>query len=143
MSDFAVRAAAVRSRYNECFGCGLNNPIGLHVDGFTAADEELVATFTPRADYRGFAGILHGGVLATVLDETLAWTAMMFEGTYVVTANLEVKFRQPAPTEATYELRGRVTERRGSRLKISGSAAAAGKVVAEASGLFLATEAVC
>ncbi len=142
MSDFSQRAAVVRAKYNECFGCGLDNPIGLHLDGFAAAGDELKASFTPRGDYRGFAGILHGGILAALLDETLAWTAMMFEDSYVVTAQLQLKFRHPAPTDAAYDLRGRVDERRGRRLLMSGEASVAGTVIAEASGLFLATEPV-
>lgn len=142
MSDFEPRAAAVRARYNDCFGCGLDNPIGLHLDGFAADGSELVASFTPRPGYQGFAGILHGGILAALLDETLAWTAMMLEGQYVVTASLDLKYRKPAPSNKPYELRGSVDERRGRRLRLSGAAAADGAVVAEASGLFIATEAV-
>ena len=122
MSDFASRAAAVRARYNDCFGCGLDNPIGLHLDGFVAEGDELLATFNPRAAYQGFAGVLHGGILAALLDETLAWTAMMVEGQYVVTANLELKYRKPAPADRPYELRGRIEDRRGRRLKLAGSA---------------------
>ena len=142
MSEIGLRAAAVRARYNDCFGCGLDNPIGLRLDGFKADGEGLVAIFVPRPGYQGFAGVLHGGILAALLDETLAWTAMMLEGQYVVTANLELKYRKPAPTDAPYELRGKVDERRGRRLKLSGSAAVGGAIVAEASGLFIATEVV-
>ncbi len=142
MSDFVQRAAAVRSHYNSCFGCGLDNPIGLHLDGFSSDGDELVATFSPRPDYQGFAGILHGGILAALLDETMAWTAMMLDGHYVVTASLELKYRKPAPAAVPYELRGRVEERRGRRLRLVGSAAAGGAIVAEASGLFIATDPV-
>lgn len=142
MSDFAARAAAVRARYNDCFGCGLDNPIGLHLDGFVADGQEMIATFNPRPAYQGFAGVLHGGILAALLDETLAWTAMMVEGHYVVTANLELRYRNPAPADQPYELRGRIEDRRGRRLKLAGSATAGGVVVTEASGLFIATDAV-
>ena len=142
MPDLGSRADAVRARYNDCFGCGLDNPIGLHLDGFTADGAELVANFRPRHGYQGFAGILHGGILAALLDETMAWTAMMLEGRYVVTANLDLKYRKPAPSDVAYELRGRIDERRGRRLKLSGSAAAGGAIVAEASGLFIATDPV-
>lgn len=142
MSDFEGRVAAVRAQYNECFGCGLDNPIGLHLDGFTAADDSLSASFEPRRHYQGFAGILHGGVLAALLDETLAWTCMLLEGVFVVTANLELKFRKPAPADGTYELEGRVIERRGRRIRMAGSAAVNDVTVAEAAGLFLATDPV-
>ncbi len=142
MIDLAARAAAVRAVYNECFGCGLNNPIGLHLDGFSLDGSELTVTFSPRPDYCGFAGMLHGGIVASLLDETMAWTAMMIEGTYVVTANLQLRYRNPAPTTARYELRGRIVERRGRRLRIEARAEVEGAVIAEAAGLFLATEPV-
>jgi uncharacterized protein (TIGR00369 family) len=140
MPDLAARAAALRAAYNECFGCGTENPIGLHLDDFAIDEGELTAHFVPRPEYRGFAGILHGGILAALLDETLAWTAMMLEDTYVVTANLELKFRKPARVDARYRLRGRVVQRRGRRLQLAGEVSCDGVVVAEAQGLFLATE---
>lgn len=142
MSDVDERAAALREQYNDCFGCGLANPIGLHLDEFVVIDDGLTAKFTPRDEYRGFADVLHGGILAALLDETMAWTAMLLQGTFVVTANLEIKFRKPAPTGVTYTVQGRLAERRGRRLLLEGSALAADRVVAEATGLFLATDPV-
>ena len=142
MIDVSERTAALRRRYNDCFGCGLTNPIGLHLDGFVATPDELRATFNPRPEYRGFSGVLHGGIVAALLDETLAWTAMLLEGTFVVTANLNVKFRNPAPEGAKYTVQGRVSERRGRRLLLAGSVHAGEKLIAEANGLFLATEPV-
>jgi acyl-coenzyme A thioesterase PaaI-like protein len=142
MVDLSERAAALRLQYNDCFGCGLANPIGLHLDGFVAAHDELRASFTPRPEYCGFSGVLHGGILAALLDETLAWTAMLLEGTFVVTANLELKFRNPAPTAAAYEVHGKVMERRGRRLRLAGSVRTDEKIVADAAGLFVATDPV-
>lgn len=140
MVDLDERAAALRERYNDCFGCGLANPIGLHLDDFSATEDgELTASFSPRPEYRGFSDILHGGILAALLDETMAWTAMLLEGTFVVTARLDLKFRKPAPTGAAYTVRGTVNERSGRRLRIDGSAFADGSLVAEAAGLFIAT----
>lgn len=142
MPDLAARAAAVRASYNDCFGCGLDNPAGLHLDRFAIAADGLTAEFNPRPEHRGFDGILHGGIVAALLDETMAWTAMMLENTFVVTANLELKYRKPAPAVGRYRLLGRVDERRGRRLKLAATAATEGVTIAEASGLFLATEPV-
>jgi uncharacterized protein (TIGR00369 family) len=120
----------------------LDNPIGLHLDQFVVTDDGLTADFIPRDEYRGFADVLHGGVLAALLDETMAWTAMLLEGTFVITANLEIKFRKPAPTASSYTVHGRVTERRGRRLRLQASALVDDQVVAEGNGLFLATDPV-
>ena len=80
--------------------------------------------------------------LAALHDETMARTAMLVEGTLDVTANLEVKYRKPAPTGVTYTVAGRLADRRGRRLLLEASVLADGKVVADATGLFLATDPV-
>ncbi|MCJ7751507.1 MAG: PaaI family thioesterase, partial [Armatimonadetes bacterium] len=54
-----------------CFACGKGNPIGLKLD-FRFEGEEYVTEFEVRPEYQGWAGIVHGGLLATVLDETMA-----------------------------------------------------------------------
>lgn len=140
MPDLAERAAALRVLYNDCFGCGLENPIGLHLDEFQIEDGSLTARFRPRPEYRGFSGILHGGIIATLLDETMAWSAMLLEGTFVVTAKLELKYRKPAPADGEYQVRGRVVERRGKRLRLESHAIIGTTVIAQGAGLFLATE---
>ncbi len=140
MSVFADRIAEIKARYDQCFGCGMGNPIGLHLDDFVPDGPDGIATsFTPRAEYRGFDGVLHGGVLATALDETLAWTAMLRAEVLVVTATLQLKYRAPADPTQTFRVSGRIAERRGKRLRLEGRVAAGPDVVAEASGLFLVT----
>lgn len=136
--DLATRVRTIKQDYEYCFGCGLDNPMGLQIDDFSVDGDEVTATFTPRQDHRGFEGVLHGGIVATALDEMLAWTAILLEHVMVVTAKLELRYRNPAPVSTPYRLRGRLDERRGRRLLISGSCSTADDLlVAEASGLFL------
>jgi acyl-coenzyme A thioesterase PaaI-like protein len=131
---------AVRSEYGHCFGCGPDNPSGLHISGFSREGDTVSAVFQPRPDFRGFHHVLHGGILATALDEILAWTSILVADTMAVTAKLDLKFRRPAPPDSDYLLTGRLDERRGRRLMISGAAVCDGAVVAEASGLFVTSE---
>lgn len=140
MPELEDRAALIRSQYNQCFGCGLENPIGLHLDNFQVDSGSLTARFRPRREFSGFAGILHGGIIATLLDETMAWSAMLLEGTFVVTANLDLKYRKPAPADAEYRVNATVIEKRGRRLRIRAEALVEATVIAQAAGLFLATE---
>ncbi len=79
-----------------CYGCGEDNPISLGLS-FAREGDRCVATFTPRADHRGVPGFLHGGVAATVLDETMASLGWMLDQTHCVTATLELKYRKPVP----------------------------------------------
>lgn len=131
------RIAAVRRDYRQCFGCGQDNPLGLQLDGFERTEDAVLAAFTPRPEYRGFSTVLHGGVVATALDEILAWTAILVEGVMVMTGTLNLKYRSPASTNATFRLEGRLLERRGKRLRMQGKMHDGATVIAEAEGLFL------
>ena len=130
----------LRERYDHCFGCGSANPIGLHLDGFMVDDGDVIAPFSPRSEYAGFEGTLHGGVVATALDEISAWSAMFTHGVLVFTATLDIRYRSQAGSRDQFEMRGTVIERRGRRIKIAGQMIREGSVVAESSGLFIVAE---
>ncbi len=133
----AAAVEAMRGAYAHCFACGRENPMGLRLDGFARDGGDVVAGFRPRPEYAGFHGVLHGGIVATALDEIMAWAAIMVEGVFSLTGTMELRFRRPAEVATDYELRGRVDERRGRRLLLSGEMNAGGKSVAEGSGLYL------
>ena len=129
---------------NECFACGLANPIGLHIDGFTLRGGDVRARFAPRAELQGIIGSLHGGVAATALDEILVWAGIIQEQVLTVTAKLELRYRRPVGNlGGLIELRARVDERRGRRLSISGELTAGGGAAAvSASGLYLVSHTI-
>lgn len=133
---------SVRSEYRHCFGCGPDNPLGLHVGGFARDGDTVTASFRPRDEFRGFHDILHGGVIATALDEILAWTSILVVGQMAVTVKLEMKFRNAAPAGVDYQLEGHLVEQRGRRLVMTAICRADDSVIAEASALFLTTEPV-
>jgi acyl-coenzyme A thioesterase PaaI-like protein len=130
--------ARLRREYAHCFGCGPDNPLGLRLDGFERDGDTVRAEFVPRSEYRGFSDILHGGIIATALDEILAWTAILVENTMVVTGKLELRYRKPAPADATYLLEGTLLESQGRRLVIGGTCRVGETLIAEATGLFIA-----
>ena len=131
------RIAAIRESYNHCFGCGQENPIGLGLDDFERDDNIVTASFLPRPDYHGFADVLHGGIVASALDAIMAWTAILVENVMVMTGTLDLRFRKPARVSSSFDLEGTLLQRRGRRLQIEGRMMDDGKLVAEASGLFL------
>lgn len=138
MTDLDHRVARIKGDDDACFACGAGNPIGLQIGGFESTGEVVSAQFTPRAEYRGFEDVLHGGIIATALDEMLSWTAILLERVMVVTAKLELRYAKPAPVAATYRLTGALEERRGRRLLMRGECRTVpDTVVASASGLFL------
>jgi len=134
------RVAAIRGQYDHCFGCGINNPIGLQLTGFERFDNTVRATFDPRLDYHGFSDLLHGGIVATALDEIMAWTAILVADVMVMTGKLDLRYRKPAKVDSSFVLQGELLERRGRRLRISATMSDGSLVVAQATGLFLAIE---
>ena len=119
-----------------CFGCGKNNPIGLKLE-FEKQGEDYVGEFTPRTEHQGWAGITHGGILTTVLDEAMGRLSWL-EGYGTVTAEMTVRFKRPAPTGKKLEIRGRITGEEGRRLYCSAEAIDSdGQVVTEATSVLV------
>jgi len=96
-----------------CFACGQANPIGLRLR-FAADGDGIRAEFTPGPHYQGYAGVVHGGIVAAALDDAMA-NLFHMRGRETVTARLEIRYRHEAPigqrlivTAAIVRERGRV-----------------------------------
>ena len=107
-----------RNRVNRCFGCGSGNQQGLRLK-FRARPEGPRGSVQARARIpRRFAGapdFLHGGIVATLLDEAMS-KVNAFLGVTAVTHHLEVDFRRPVPPSTPLLIEGQHRMRRGSRL---------------------------
>jgi len=77
-----------------CFGCSPGNHIGLKLT-FEEDDEKLYATWKPEPVFQGYLNVLHGGIIATLLDEAGAWCIYVKAGTSGVTASLTVRYLRP------------------------------------------------
>jgi uncharacterized protein (TIGR00369 family) len=75
----------------DCFVCGAHNAHGLHLR-FRREGEEVLADFTPQPQHAGFRGLVHGGILATVLDEAMFWAAASTTKRFCLAAELNVRF---------------------------------------------------
>ena len=78
-----------------CFVCGPKNPIGLKLDFDLLDDRTLRTAFIPQKSHQGYANVVHGGILAAILDEVMVNLPYKL-GQKVVTTRMEVTFRQPA-----------------------------------------------
>jgi acyl-coenzyme A thioesterase PaaI-like protein len=142
MTPNSAAIDTLRKAYAHCFGCGLDNPSGLRLDGFIVQDRTVRAPFAPQPAFAGFDGVLHGGIVAAALDEISAWSAMLTEGVLVFTAKLEIRYRRQADANGMFTLAGEVTERRGKRLSITASMRSGDETIASSEGLFVAAKAV-
>lgn len=142
LPDVATLVDRVRRTYDdECFACGRDNPIGLHLDNFKREQEVVSADFTPRPQFRGTPVTLHGGIAATALDEMAVWAAILTHNVMAVTGTLDLRYLQPAAMGQTFLVKARVDDRRGRRLRCSSELATAdGNILTRATGLYLVTE---
>jgi acyl-coenzyme A thioesterase PaaI-like protein len=102
-----------------CFACGPDNVAGLQMT-FEYGDGTARSRVVPRREFGGWSNIMHGGIVATLLDEAMAHAALA-SGVRAVTARIEVRFRQAVPTDRPLLVEGRVTARRGRVLDIDGT----------------------
>lgn len=125
------------SAHNLCFGCGQANANGLHLEFLLAADGAAVSLPTVSAAFEGPAGCLHGGIIATMLDEAMS-KAVRALGRSAMTRKMEVEYLRPVPSGARLRLEGRVVRSEG-RKHWTEAVIADGKekVLAQGSGLFI------
>ena len=98
-----------REGANKCFGCGQDNPIGLRLS-FRQENGRTTGCFVPDEVHQGWPGLVHGGILFTILDEAMGYT-FYAEGTNGVTARAETRFRRPAPIGEPLLIEATVTKR--------------------------------
>ena len=126
------------SAYQQCFACGARNGNGLQLV-FRQEGDTIVTEFTPDVRFQGFPGVVHGGILATVLDETLNRTATR-EGRWMMTGRIEIRYRSAAPIGLPLRVTARTISSRARMLIASGEVVLANEpttVVATAEGTFL------
>jgi len=106
-----------------CFICGLQNPIGLKMALYNDVEnQQVVSTVVVPDHFQGYPGVVHGGIVSTILDE-VAGRAVLITGSdedLMVTVKIEVKYRQPTPTETPLTVIGRVTQPGRTRARVCG-----------------------
>lgn len=123
---------------HSCFVCGESNPIGLNLR-FETHGNTVRTRFTPRREHIGFKQVIHGGLIATVLDEIMVWACVTQTKRFAYCAELTVRFQNPLrPGEETIATAELVANRRDrifdvkSELKDN-----AGKIFATATGKYI------
>lgn len=120
---------------NRCFVCGPDNPSGLRLV-FRREGEAVVAEFVPREEHVGWEGIVHGGLLAAVLDDAMG-NVFFLQGYQALTALMEVRFRRPVRPGDRLRVRAWVEREDGRTITARAELVRDGEVVCSGQGVFL------
>jgi len=136
-------AAAPQAKLpNYCFGCGQANAAGMHLE-FSLDEEQrkVTGTFALGERYQGAPGIIHGGIVALVLDEGLSKVSRLY-GVLAVTAELNVEYLRPVRVGQEIHFEARKERSDGSHLYYAGEIRdTKGRVLARARARFVVVDA--
>jgi uncharacterized protein (TIGR00369 family) len=123
---------------NNCFACG-----GANADGMQLAFDQDDATrrirgvFRIGAEYQGGPGFVHGGIVATLLDEVMA-KVNRFEKDIAVTGEMTVEYLKPVRVNEELTVEGWEIERNGRlRMRQGEIRNSSGVVLARGRGKFV------
>lgn len=122
-----------------CFVCGLENPHGLGLKFYETGEGEVAADYVVPEHFQGYPGVVHGGIVAAMLDEICGRAHMVGvtqKTRFMYTARLKVRYRQHVPTGKPLRLVGRARKRK------SRSATATGEVYGDDGQLLAEAEAI-
>jgi acyl-coenzyme A thioesterase PaaI-like protein len=129
---------------NACFGCGQANPHGLQIRSMPLGDE-VILDWHPQPRHEAIHGFVNGGVIATLFDCHMAWTAAWHlageDGTadipLTVTAELSVSYLAPTPSTPPLQVRARTVEASPRKAVVEAELFSDGAVRATCRGIFV------
>jgi acyl-coenzyme A thioesterase PaaI-like protein len=123
-----------------CFICGVENPVGLKLKIYEVEPGVVETTYTAPEHFQGYPGVLHGGIVASILDE-ISGRALMGEPSaprFMFTGKLEVKYRKNVPIGRPLKIVGKAGKSRGKIAEgWAGIYDEAGDLLAEANSLLI------
>ena len=118
---------------HRCFACGMNNPDGLRIE-WKVEGLCTTAEFIPDQKYQGWKGILHGGIIATLLDEAMTRLAWVVLGG-ALTAEMTIRYVIPAKIGEKLLIRGEIVSESRKIVEMKASLCdMSGKVIAHSIG---------
>ncbi|HEY7569374.1 MAG TPA: PaaI family thioesterase [Gemmatimonadaceae bacterium] len=119
-----------------CYACGVENQNGLHME-FRRDGDRTVCDYTPCDYQQGYPNRMHGGLVATMIDEAMGW-AVYGAREWGATARLNVRFRRPVRLDQTLRIEAWVTNDRSRLIELRGEVRdASGALLAEGDGTFM------
>jgi len=128
--------------HSHCFGCDPDHPKGLRLAFDVAGPDRLRTEFTITGDYAGAEQLAHGGIIATVFDDLMAWCVVRFRLRPCVTVEMEQRFRRPIFVDTPLIAEAVIVEDLpNGRIRLTANLVAAadpGTILAESSAVFAA-----
>ena len=122
---------------DSCFACGLTNPIGLKLKfRIQPGSGRAVCETVIDNHFNGWKGAAHGGIITTLLDETMV-DACTSTGWHTVTLTITVKFHKPVPTGVSVTVTGEVVDNRGRSITARGTIELEGSLLASAEAVLI------
>jgi uncharacterized protein (TIGR00369 family) len=121
---------------NHCFGCGSANSVGLKLE-FSKSEDAVVSNAVISNEYEGPPGYVHGGIIATILDEAMS-KANRARGVTAMTRQMEVEYLRPVPSGSSIRIQGKVTRSHGRKHWAEATIQNSdGVILAQATALFI------
>ncbi|MBX3748330.1 MAG: PaaI family thioesterase [Verrucomicrobiae bacterium] len=126
-------------RTRSCFVCGVSNPLGFRL-AMRTDGRWVEAPVTFRAEHVGFRNTIHGGLIATLLDEVMVWACGVGAKRFAYCAEMTVRYRRPVAPGVSMVVKAELVEDRKGRILIARGLVVSeedGQVHAEATGKYM------
>ena len=122
---------------NQCYGCGKDNPIGLHLQN-TYFGEKSQMKFEVRNEYCGYPGLMHGGITGILFDEVMFY-AIARLGIQAVTLNINIDYKKPALAGNILISEAWIEKKDDKKIDVAAiiTDSESGRIIAECKGRFL------
>lgn len=122
--------------HDNCFLCGWANPHGFHLKFEEIAPGEVKAKTRIGEKHQGYTGILHGGIIASVLDSAMC-NAIFSKDIEAVTVDMNIRFLNEAACGSELEVEAKITDRKGPLYYTEAKVYANDKILARANAKFI------
>ncbi len=107
-----MKVVSKQNNSHMCLICGLDNTAGVRASFYNMEDGSVGGLFTFRPEHQSYPGRVHGGMLATMIDELAGRVLWVDEPDKIgVTMDIEVKYRKPVPYDTPLKGRGQYVQK--------------------------------
>ncbi len=136
MTTDGAGGLAARHGHEHCLLCGSRSPLSPGLAFRPDGDGGVRAELDGDLRLQGYAGLLHGGVAAALLDAAMTH-CLFHHGVTALTGDLHVRYLRPIPCDASLAIRARLTKARPPVYRLRAELARDGEIMAWAEGSFV------